>query len=139
MSPEVILAKIQLLQQILSDLKPHITETRTAQERYHYEIERQVQIAVDLCISIGRRILIINGAPTPEHARDTFFKLADLNLLKKSLAERLSAATGLRNLIVHEYGKLDYSRFFGDLKEGFMTFEKFIDVATGLMKSSKRK
>jgi uncharacterized protein YutE (UPF0331/DUF86 family) len=45
------------------------------------------------------------------------------------LAEKLAASVGLRNLIVHEYGVLDYDRFFGGLKTGFASFQEFSQIA----------
>lgn len=132
MSPEILLAKLALLQQILSDLRPHISAKREDQEAQHYEIERQVQLCVDLCVTIGRRILILKQVSLPSSAREVFHSLKKERIISKQLAEGLSSAVGLRNLIVHEYGNLDYDIFFSGLKMGYQSFVKFASAAAKL-------
>jgi uncharacterized protein YutE (UPF0331/DUF86 family) len=124
-SPEIIRAKLSMLQQVLLDLKPHVAAPRPDQERAHYEVERQVQLAVDLSIALGRRILVLRGVPVPETSRQVFLALGDLKVIGPSLAKDLAGAVGLRNLLVHEYGDLDYGLFFGGLKKGHAALVSF--------------
>ena len=129
MSPEVIRAKLALLQQVLLDLKPHVTATRESQENSHYEIERQVQVAVDLCVALGRRMLLLKGFASPDTSRETFILLAKHKIIPRALANPLANSVGLRNLIVHEYGALNYALFFSGLKAGYQSFVRFSAVA----------
>jgi len=124
-SPKIIQVKIAHLQQVLLDLKPHIHASQEKQMQTHYEIERQVQLAVDLAVDAGRRWLLINKHPVPNNAREVFIALENKKLIPKGLAKKLADATGLRNILVHEYDDLDYNLFFGGLKKGFHAFVKF--------------
>jgi uncharacterized protein YutE (UPF0331/DUF86 family) len=133
MAPEIVLSKLALLQRVLSDLKPHLKKSPDAQEKAHYEIERQVQLAVDICIDLGRRLLVVQAVPMPETARDVFPALFAKGVISRELADHLAASVGLRNLIVHEYGVIDYVRFFGGLNQGFNSFEEFAGLAAAFI------
>ncbi len=128
MSPEILLAKLKLLQQVLLDLRPHVDASREEQTKSHYEIERQIQLAVDLSVTLARRILILRGVPLPETARDVFLELRGQGVIDGPLADRLAGTVGLRNLLVHEYGTIDYDRFFDGLKDGHTAFVRFSTV-----------
>lgn len=125
MAPEIIAEKLRLLQEVLSDLQPHTRSRHDQQVAAHYEIERQVQLSVDLSVAIARRALSIQGKAVPPRARETFLDLGKSRMITKTLASRLAEAVGLRNLIVHEYGKLDYNRFFEGLPSGVSSLQKF--------------
>lgn len=136
MSPEVIRAKLSLLQQVLLDLKPHVEAFRQEQEKAHYEIERQVQLAVDLCVALGRRILVVKSIPLPESSRQVFPALVTAGLMPRDLGERLAASVGLRNLLVHEYGSLDYALFYSGLRKGYEAFVEFSGLARDLVREA---
>jgi uncharacterized protein YutE (UPF0331/DUF86 family)/predicted nucleotidyltransferase len=48
----------------------------------------------------------------PQTYGDAFVALADRQVLERELATRLRAASGLRNLIAHQYGAVDSARIF---------------------------
>ena len=139
MSPEIINSKLLLLQQVLKDLKPHVSASSSSQDTHHYEIERQVQLAVDLALAIGRRILLLNSIAGPETSRDVFLALQKLRIISPKLSHQLTAAVGLRNLLVHEYGKIDYDLFFGGLKIGFAAFVSFAGTASQFVQKKRPK
>ncbi len=136
MSPKIIHSKLMLLYEVLADFKPHITATREKQDDAHYEIERQVQLAVEFCIAIGRRMLTLNELPNPETAREVFLLLGEKKIIPKKLSMLLADSVGLRNLIVHEYGKIDYSLFFGNLEAAYGAFTHLAKLASKFIKQT---
>lgn len=130
MSPEVIAEKLSSLAEVLEDLKPHVSSSQEELESAHYEIERQVQLCVDLATAIGRRMLTLNGKVVPPSAREVFTRLKEGRMISRSLATSLEKAVGLRNLLVHEYGRIDYDRFFGGLAQGYKAFVTFAEAAS---------
>lgn len=125
MSPEVIGRKLDSLFEILKDLKPHAVADRHSQRQKHYEIERLLQLAVDLSIAIGRRVLLLKKIDSPDSARDVFITMGANRIISKKLAAGLADAVGLRNILVHEYQKIDEDILFGGLKNGFQNFRMF--------------
>ncbi len=125
---EILMAKTRLLQQVLSDLSLHLGKSRDELEKLHYELERQVQLSVDLCLDLSRHMLIKKGVVVPGMSREVFVECANQQIISRELAKKLVNATGLRNLIVHEYGVIDYDLFFGGLVDGYATFLEFLNT-----------
>ncbi len=136
MSPEVLLSKLETLTQVLDDLKIHVKQRREEQEKAHYEIERQVQLSVDTAIAVARRMLLLEGIVAPQTAREVFELLGKKKLIRSSMAKTLANAVGLRNLIVHEYGKIDYDLFFSGLPKGYSALVGFTQIARGFLKKN---
>ena len=67
-------------------------------------------VGVQECLSIAVHWLADAGTDVPEGYREVYVELAEQGVLTRELAERLGAAAGLRNLIAHRYGALDWSR-----------------------------
>ena len=67
-------------------------------------------VALQHCLSVATHWLADARLDVPGAYRDVLFALRDRRVLPADLAERLAAAAGLRNLIAHRYGVLDWSR-----------------------------
>ena len=67
-------------------------------------------VAVQECVALAAQWLADAGLDVPGGYREMFLTLADHDLLDRELARRLAAASGLRNLVAHRYGVLDWGR-----------------------------
>lgn len=52
------------------------------------------------------------GQAVPRTHGEVFAALADRGVIDRELADRMKAAAGLRNLIAHQYGVIDFRRIF---------------------------
>jgi len=50
------------------------------------------------------------GSAVPQSYRDVFLSLGEQNVIPCDLAQRLAAASGLRNLVAHQYAVIDWAR-----------------------------
>ena len=69
-------------------------------------------IGLQEAIAIATHWLADEGWEVPQSYGEAFTALAERHILEASLAERLRAASGLRNLIAHQYGAVDVNRIF---------------------------
>jgi uncharacterized protein YutE (UPF0331/DUF86 family) len=69
-------------------------------------------LALQEAIALAMHWLADEGWDVPQSYGEVFTVLADHAVLERTLARRLSAAAGLRNLIAHQYGAVDYDRMF---------------------------
>jgi uncharacterized protein YutE (UPF0331/DUF86 family) len=69
--------------------------------------ERELQLALQICIDVGAHLVAELGLGHPGTYGDVFRSLAEADVLDPELAARLVAAAGLRNLLVHGYADLD--------------------------------
>jgi uncharacterized protein YutE (UPF0331/DUF86 family) len=67
-------------------------------------------VALQECVGLAAHALADAGVNMPSGYREIFLSLADRGLLERELAGRLAAASGLRNLVAHRYGALDWNR-----------------------------
>ena len=75
-------------------------EKKAACERY---IEKIVEAATDLAFLIIKK----DKLKIPEDDIDAFNILQDNKTIEQKLAKKLKNAKGMRNIIAHQYGKID--------------------------------
>jgi len=127
---ERIEEKISEIEKFLEDLSEFIPQgmelegykrdlkTKALCERY---AEKIIEAIEDLAF------LIVNYKKLkyPEYEKEIFDILAENSIISKELSNKLKAAKGMRNIIAHEYGKIDDEIIFeavteqlvGDTKE----------------------
>lgn len=87
---------------------------RTAREVVAFSLFLALQEA----ISLAAHWLADEGAAVPATYGEVFGALAERGIINPTLAVRLRAAAGLRNLIAHQYGVLDFRRVFAAARDG---------------------
>jgi len=82
-----------------------------------------LQMAIQNCIDIAAHIISDEELGVAGSTNEMFYMLQENGYLAPELAEKMIAAVGFRNLIVHEYGNVDLKKVyqiahqdFGDLK-----------------------
>ena len=87
------------------------------------------QLAIECMLDTGELLVIQKGLPRPKDGRDVFEILGDAGVLPKKFAFKIAPIAGFRNIIVHEYLKVDmgivHERLQKDLKD-FDTFARHI-------------
>jgi uncharacterized protein YutE (UPF0331/DUF86 family) len=82
------------------------------------DIDRQesilfnLQMAIQNCIDIAAHIISNESLGIPGSTSELFYILEENHYLDQTMTEKMIKAVGLRNLIVHEYGKIDLKRIF---------------------------
>lgn len=63
-------------------------------------------------IALAAHWLADEGLAVPGSYAEVFVRLGEHGVIEDRLAARLRAAAGLRNLVAHQYGVLDFGRVF---------------------------
>jgi len=69
-------------------------------------------VALQECMALAAHWLADEGRDVPQTYGDMFRRLGERGVIPGDLAVRLAAASGLRNLMAHQYGILDWKRVF---------------------------
>ena len=105
-----------LLYSLLSNLKEIISkiermdltmEMIEGDEDIQDMIDRRMQKAIEICIDIAAHLAASLNLPRKEKASDVFLLLSDNKIINPNLAKKIAQAVGLRNIIIHEYAKID--------------------------------
>ena len=82
------------------------------------DIDRQESVlfnlhrAIQKCIDIAAHIVSEEGAGMPGSTNEMFYLLEENGYMGGGLTEKMVKANGFRNLIVHEYGKVELKHVF---------------------------
>ncbi len=85
-----------------------------------------IQLAVQNCIDIAAHIISEDGLGVSGSTNEMFYCLEENGYIDSQLTEKMVKAVGLRNLIVHEYGKLDLKRVHHILQEDLTDLDMFL-------------
>ena len=91
---------------------------RFAQDPFvHGTAERYLHLAIECLLDIGNHVISDRGYPKPESYADIFRVLADQQILPAELLDELSGMAAFRNLLVHDYLRLDREKVYHILME----------------------
>lgn len=105
------------------------------------DIDRQesilfnLQMAIQNCIDMAAHIISEEGFGVPGSTNEMFYLLEENRYLDAELTERMVKAVGFRNLVVHEYSKIDLKQIFKIAQKdigGLNEFLRSVFKKTGL-------
>ena len=122
MKPEFsgIERRLDELNERLARLEPFKAKTRAEFDADAYLrdiVERNLEIAAQCCIDIGHRIIALEDAQKPRDYYEAILRLGEIGVLPSDFARRIAPLAGLRNILVHEYVKLNWDRVQQSLKQ----------------------
>lgn len=116
----------------LESAKTH-GQAQFVQDPYIYGAsERFLQLAVECVIDISNHIISDMRYRKPESNRDIFNVLHENGVIPFDLMERLSDMASFRNILVHDYIKLDRVIVFDVIKNHLDDFRTFARIISGM-------
>lgn len=124
---ERILAKIDELDGYLREIRQIMPSDFKAYQKMPVKraCERLLQISVESAIDICS--LLVSGLRLglPAEEDDLFDKLEEAGIISSSMKEQLKKMKGFRNILVHEYGRVDDRLVFEVLQNRLDDFKAF--------------
>lgn len=124
----IIEERLGLLRDYLRDLR---AEQDVTLEQYREDkklrrfVERTLQIAIEACLDIGNHIIASERFRYPEDNKDIFRVLNEEGIVSDALLTRLVQMAGFRNVIVHDYARIDNAAVYGIWKKRLGDFDAF--------------
>ena len=69
-------------------------------------------MAIQNCVDIAAHIVGEKGFGVPGSTNELFYLLEENGYLQPEITEKMTRAVGFRNLMVHEYAKIDIEQVF---------------------------
>jgi uncharacterized protein YutE (UPF0331/DUF86 family) len=130
-----VLKKLDTLSEYSVKLKKLASSTTdkefSTNEDKLYSAERLLQLIVDCMLDINQHFIKEKEVGLPNDLQSTFTVLGENNVLPKELADRLAPVTGLRNLLVHQYEKIDSALFLKNMRENLDDFDEYRNSILG--------
>jgi uncharacterized protein YutE (UPF0331/DUF86 family) len=134
-SDETIMERLMLLRNEVNYLKKERDAVQSFQVyigkgnlRLRRAVERSLQVATEACLDIGRRLIAEKGLRFPEDNKDVFAVLAEERVIPYEMLTTLQRMVGFRNVLVHEYVKLDHAAVYGVFKKRLGDFDAYAEA-----------
>jgi len=88
-------------------------------------VERTLQILVEECIDIANHIISDEGLRLPVGYADAFQVLMENRIMNKKLSATMEKMAKFRNVIIHQYEKIDPAIVVSILRRDLDDFEKY--------------
>jgi uncharacterized protein YutE (UPF0331/DUF86 family) len=125
----------ELVLRKLADLDQYATQVGeyrgiTAEEyrkdwRTQRIIERTLQMAIEVCADIANHVIADRNLRMPSTYAEAFEVLAEAGILTAAQREAMVRMSGFRNIIVHEYVRIDPAIVVRVLRERLSDFAAF--------------
>jgi uncharacterized protein YutE (UPF0331/DUF86 family) len=127
MDIKLIMEKLKELDRYLKQLKCYQGITAAELElnlEKTWVVERGLHLAIQILLDIGNHLLAAEGV-TVERYVDIFIRLAELGVIPVKFAERIKGMAGFRNILVHEYARIDLDRLVEVLNTGLSDLREY--------------
>ena len=118
----VLIERVDRLKQYKAISLQELTQNRDVKDI----VERNLQVAIEVCLDIGKIIISDQKLREPQDNKDVFQVLAENNIISKEKLTFLIQMAGARNILVHGYNKIDSEIVLGVLRKHLNDFYKYI-------------
>jgi uncharacterized protein YutE (UPF0331/DUF86 family) len=129
--------KLALMADLVADLDRHAEVTgavlRADRDRRHV-VERILTQLVDIAGGLNSLLARGLGHRAPTGYRDGFELLRQLDLLPQELVDRLLPSVGMRNLLTHEYGRIDLDLVAAATSASRRDYADFVEVTRAALR-----
>lgn len=136
-SKQLVLEKITLSKEHLIEAREilySMTDKEILKSKpYLHTLERYLQLIVDAVLDINNHLIKELDLEPAKDLKSTFNILADNQVLDKDFAQKISNVVGLRNLIVHQYEKVDNNKFLNDFRKHNSDFDEYFRQITSYL------
>lgn len=122
-----ILAKLDQLEGYLQELRQILPESFAGYQKVEKKraCERLLQIAIEAVIDICHMLVRELRLGLPSEEDDVFEKLSQAAVISSQMVATLKRMKGLRNILVHEYGRVDDRIVYDQAHKGIQDFMRF--------------
>ncbi len=126
---DLIIAKTSSVKRYLNRVKE---KRNTDLQTFLKDIDRQesilfnLQMAIQNCIDIATHIISEEGFGVPGSISEMFYLLEENGYLNVDVTEKMVKAVGFRNLIVHEYGKIELKQVFKVVQKDIKDLDEYL-------------
>ncbi len=87
--------------------------------------ERYLQLSIEILLDVGKLIILSERLRKPEDNQDIFAVLHEKKIISEKLLKQIAGIANFRNILVHDYEKIDREIVYQKLKEQLKDFNNF--------------
>ena len=122
------LSQIQKYFAILEPIKKYEKEKIQSDEIIYGAVERYLYLLCQATIDFAEAVISYANLRKPGTYGEVFEILAEGNgLISQEISSKMKSMSGFRNILAHEYGKVDFEEVYKTLIKDIEDINKFID------------
>lgn len=119
------LARMDEYAHYLSDIQKVNRRAFLADYHFYGLAERYLQLAIEVLLDIGKLIILAENLRKPDDNQDIFNVLYENKIISEKLLDRLVGIANFRNILVHDYEKIDREIVYSKLQKNLHDFTAF--------------
>lgn len=127
-NPEIIAARLERMREYLGYLK--------ALRKYPYRkfandpfvrgsAERYLHLGIECCLDMGNHLIADRQLRRAQDYKEVFLILGEAKIIPKDFSKKIAPMGGFRNILVHDYLKVDPRKVYDILKKQLPDLERF--------------
>lgn len=124
----IITSKLQELSERMGGIRRRCPESAVELAKDQESVDLisfYILVSVQAALDISSHIVSDENWASFQSVSESFVRLAEHGVINLETAEKMKAATGLRNLVAHAYAKLDVDRLYIAATQGLEDLENF--------------
>lgn len=132
--------KLDLISNYYNELKEDLpSEEEFIQERVpRRALEKTIELIADAVVDVAMIIISAKSLEKPKESCESIAILAKSNILSFSLADKIRDFIRFRNLLVHQYAKVDEYREFETIRDNHEDILLFLREMGSLVKKEEK-
>ena len=133
---ELVLRKIAGLEEYLAQLEEFrgvTAEAYRGEWKTQRIVDRTLHFAIETCLDLAEHMIADRQLRVPTSHAETFDILREAGLIEDPLGPSLAQMARFRNLLVHDYARIDAERVVRILNEDLGDLQRFKDAVLRLV------
>ncbi|MDD5738336.1 MAG: DUF86 domain-containing protein [Candidatus Pacebacteria bacterium] len=128
----------KIIESKISEVKKYLLTVKKFQKYLQQEIEndetikgaveRYLYLVCQATIDLAEAFISYRDLRKPTSQNDRFYILTENEIIVAPLSENMVKMTGFRNVLAHDYLKIDYKKVYDVLQNGLGDIEEFIKI-----------
>lgn len=131
---DILLAKKEIIERCIKQIREYYKLTDPVDIIENHMIQDAIAInlqrACEACIDMANHYIRINRLGIPKTSSESFIILFNNKIIPKKISDNLIKMTGFRNILIHEYQKINMKIFISIIEEHL---EELVDYTTYLI------
>jgi uncharacterized protein YutE (UPF0331/DUF86 family) len=118
--------RLQDYVKVLKELRKHSRSEFLKDYHVYGLTERYLQLAIECLLDIGNMLIVQYDFPKPTTKQEIIEILEEKKVLPSDFTHRLAGIAGFRNILIHDYVKIDRARVYEYLRKNLPQFELYL-------------
>lgn len=133
---DLVAARLEKLRNYLKTLKAIRKFDLTTFKKdvfIHATAERYLHLSIECLLDVGNHIIADRGYRKPDTYAEIFEVLVEEKLISTQLLKELEGMAAFRNILVHDYFRLDLDQVYEIIHDRLKSLEKVAKIYAALM------